>query len=390
LNSKETILIAFTHEQLKRFAPVARPDLIDAIVDGADQIRKAGITTPLRLQHFLAQIATETGGLRAIEENMRYSAKRMMQVWPSRFPTLASAQPYAMNPEKLANKVYGGRLGNDKPGDGWRYRGGSMIQTTGRFNYRAAGYENNPDVLRTDPSAALKAALQYWHDRGCNAFADRDDLTGLRRAVNGGTHGLAQARNYLAKAKKIFDGSEKSLTETLPRNKVRSLQQQLYDLGYVEVGEADGWIGTKTISAIAAFQSENGLTITGTFDDDTQEQLFLVEPRIVQRASDAPEKSRILEGASKLKKFAGGAVATGVALSVETINEVAGDPIAAIEGAHGFIGKIKTFFQPFESLFGFAADNWFVLLIAGAVGIYVTAKKIEAARLEDHALGKTT
>jgi putative chitinase len=189
-----------TEAVIRKVCPGARADLVQAIVDGAGAIAAAGITTRLRAAHFLAQIATETGGLKAIEENLNYSAKRMMQVWPSRFPTLASAQPYANKPQALANKVYGGRLGNTGPDDGWRYRGGGMLQTTGRENYRRAGFEDDSDALR-QPGPALAAALTFWTGNGLNALADRDDLTAVRKRINGGTNGLAEARAYLGKAK---------------------------------------------------------------------------------------------------------------------------------------------------------------------------------------------
>lgn len=95
-----------------------------------------GIDTPARVAHFLAQVGVESGGLARVEENLSYSAERLMTVWPSRFKTLAAAQAYARNPEALANKVYGGRMGSTQPGDGWRYRGRGLKQLTGRNNYK--------------------------------------------------------------------------------------------------------------------------------------------------------------------------------------------------------------------------------------------------------------
>lgn len=88
-------------------------------------------------------------------ENMSYSAERIRQVWPSRFRTLADAQPYARNPQGLANRVYNGRLGNvEGSDDGWRYRGGGLDQLTGRVNYRKRGLESNPSgILQPDVAA---------------------------------------------------------------------------------------------------------------------------------------------------------------------------------------------------------------------------------------------
>lgn len=80
----------------------------------------------------MAQVLHETGGLTVLVENMNYRAERIVQVWPSRFRTIEEATPYAHNPEKLANKVYGGRMGNTHPGDGWRFIGRGLLQITGR------------------------------------------------------------------------------------------------------------------------------------------------------------------------------------------------------------------------------------------------------------------
>lgn len=382
-------MVSITRGQLTRFAPVAKPELVDALVEGAEDIRKAGITTPLRLQHFLTQLATETGGFRATEENMRYSAERMTKVWPSRFPTVASAKPYAMNPEKLANKVYGGRLGNNQAGDGWRYRGGGMMQTTGRTNYRAAGFEDNPDELRSNPRTALLSALKFWSDNHCNRFADADDLVGLRRRINGGTHGLSDARNYLAKAKAVFGGDTAS-APSLSRGKVTALQNQLIRLGYVEVGKADGWVGPKTIGATSAFQAEHGLTINGTFDGPTQEHLYVAEPRDVLRSTPAPVESRIIKDTSTLKKAAGGAIATGAAMAGERINDLAGDPLSAIDTMSQTVERLNLLIAPLQAITDIVGDNWFLLAIVAGFGLYKVAKRIEFARLEDHVSGKTS
>lgn len=194
-----------TRERLKAFAPDARPDVITTIIDGLYSFDRKGISTAKRIQHFFAQIAVESAGLRRLEENLNYSAKRLHQVWPVRFPTIAAAQPYAHNPQALANRVYRNRLGNGSTasGDGWRFRGSGLMQTTGRDNFRAAGYENNPDALRA-AGPALGSALKYWDDHKINYLADRDDVVAVRKAVNGGLNGLDDARIHLAHARKIF------------------------------------------------------------------------------------------------------------------------------------------------------------------------------------------
>jgi len=145
------------------------------------------------LRNFLGQVLHESAGLERLEENLSYSAERICAVWPKRFPGLAAAAPYARNPEALANRVYGSRLGNAVPGDGWRYRGRGLIQVTGLDNYllveKISGLSvvANPQLL-AQPLPALQASIAWWERRVPDAcLADPERVT---LAVNGGTHGL--------------------------------------------------------------------------------------------------------------------------------------------------------------------------------------------------------
>jgi putative chitinase len=164
-------------------------------------------TRPLRLAHFLAQVCHETGGLRVLVENLNYSAKRLTEVWPSRFPTLAAAAAFAHDPRALANKVYGGRMGNVEPDDGWKYRGRGLLQITGRDHYARNGrelgipLEEQPDLAIT-PEHALAVALETWRASGCDEPADHDDIVGVTRRINGGLIGLSDRRAWLAKTKR--------------------------------------------------------------------------------------------------------------------------------------------------------------------------------------------
>lgn len=197
--------MAVTASLLTRLCPSAKPDIVDVIVRGWPQAEAAGITTNLRLRHFLARIAVETGGLRAVSENLSYSVRGLQRTWPKRFPTIESAKPFAHSPEALAIKVYGGHLGNaPAPSrDGWIYRGAGMMQTTGRANFKALGFEDNPDALR-NPEIAFATAVREWKNRGCNAIADRDDAKGVCVAINGGTNGLDEQKRYLAVAGRLW------------------------------------------------------------------------------------------------------------------------------------------------------------------------------------------
>lgn len=150
-----------------------------------------------RLAEFLAQTCHESAGYTRFSENMNYSAKRITQVWPSRFPTLALAQPYANNPRALANKVYGGRMGNEANGtaddDGWNNRGGGMLQHTGFAEYALLrsrlGYSS--DDVR-DPAKSVKAAADFMVRAGTLKFVDNGNYTGARKSVNSGVLGLSE------------------------------------------------------------------------------------------------------------------------------------------------------------------------------------------------------
>lgn len=160
------------------------------------------------IDDFLGQVMHESGMLERIEENLSYSAERLMAVWPTRFPTIASARPFARNPEALANHVYAGRLGNTEPGDGWRYRGRGLIQITGRSNYAALGRLMSID-LAGDPDKllqhrwALRASVVWWESN----VPDRimGDIAAVSRRVNGGTVGL-EHRRQVSDAADMADG----------------------------------------------------------------------------------------------------------------------------------------------------------------------------------------
>jgi putative chitinase len=184
------------------------PGLLSGMVQSSEAVfARYGITTPLLAAHVMAQISHECGAGRDVVENLNYSTGRMMQVWPSRFPTMASAQPYAGNPRALANKVYNGRMGNAVGSDdGWNFRGRGGSQTTGREGYervrKATGIDvvSQPDYL-IDPRYFLTCAVSDFINCGCLPFAGDDDVVGVTRRLNGGTVGLAERKAWLEKWK---------------------------------------------------------------------------------------------------------------------------------------------------------------------------------------------
>jgi len=155
------------------------------------------ITTPLRVAHFIAQCAHESGNFVFIKENLNYKAASLMSVFKKYFPTAELAQQYANKPERIANRVYASRMGNgpEASGDGYRYCGRGLIQLTGKDNYTFfAGslgitVEEASEYLATFEGAA-QSACWYWEQNNLNRFADANDVKGLTRAINGGYIGL--------------------------------------------------------------------------------------------------------------------------------------------------------------------------------------------------------
>ncbi len=180
---------------------------------------KYGIDSPLLVAHVMAQISHECGAGHDVVENLNYTAERMTQVWPSRFPTVASAQPYAHNPKALANKVYNGRMGNATGSDdGWNFRGRGGSQTTGREGYervaKQTGFDvvNSPDLL-INPVYFLECAVSDFVNCGCLPYAKSDDVETVTKRLNGGYIGLSERKVWLSRWKSALAGA---LDLTLP------------------------------------------------------------------------------------------------------------------------------------------------------------------------------
>jgi putative chitinase len=174
------------------------PDAVIAQIP--DTAAKFGINTPLRLAHFLAQCGHESGGFRAVQENLNYSAKGLNGIFRKYFPTEASAASYARNPAKIAAKVYGGRMGNgvEATGEGYKFRGRGYIQLTGKDNYKAFGSAINEDMTAAPDKVAthypLLSAAWFFSKNGLHKLADGGStdavVTQITKRVNGGTIGL--------------------------------------------------------------------------------------------------------------------------------------------------------------------------------------------------------
>jgi putative chitinase len=172
-----------------------------------ETFEKYQINTPKRQACFIGQCMHESGGFKFLKENLNYSAKALMNTWPSRFPDMDIAEKYERQPEKIANKVYSGRMGNTEDGDGAKFIGRGLIQLTGKDNYKAFGDAIGEDLVSTpqlveEPRYAALSAGWFWNKRGLNALADIMDITTLTVRINGGRIGID---DRIAKINKALD-----------------------------------------------------------------------------------------------------------------------------------------------------------------------------------------
>ena len=188
------------------------PDAVIAQIP--DTAAKFAINTPLRLAHFLAQCGHESGGFRATQENLNYSAKGLMGIFKKYFPTQALAEQYQRNPQKIASKVYGGRMGNgpESTQEGYKFRGRGYIQLTGKENYTAFGKAINEDMVsnpdKVASSYALLSAAWFFNKNGLHKMADEGSsdtvVTKITKRVNGGTIGLADRIKHFKEYYKLL------------------------------------------------------------------------------------------------------------------------------------------------------------------------------------------
>ena len=268
-------------EAVRSLAPRARDNYLDAIRQGA-LFEEHGVTTPLRMAHFLAQALHETGGFTILRENMTYSAARLVEIFGvnrhSAAVTAPEAARLAGDPEAIAERVYGlgnprkaRELGNTQPGDGFRYRGNGVLQTTGRGNHRRMGLacgvdlEGNPE-LATAPEHALKPGLSEWTANNLNVFADKNDIRTITLRINGGLTGLAEREALFDKAWLLLksDSQPAEVWEASGEDdKVKWLQEALNDLGADPKMVVDGRYGPATRRAVKEFQAAAGMVADG-------------------------------------------------------------------------------------------------------------------------------
>lgn len=199
-----------TNDWLRMLSEAGVPHLRAAqwAADFASDVQPGRFSAGVRdVRDWLPQVLHETGMLGALKENLNYSAARIVQVWPRRFATERDAAPFANNPSALAEKVYGGRMGNTMPGDGAKFIGRGLIMVTGRAGYRSAGdlagqdYENMPDLLEYR-HYAIECAIAWWE--GHIPDSALSDQVQLRRRVNGGEVGLEHCQQLADVCRRVL------------------------------------------------------------------------------------------------------------------------------------------------------------------------------------------
>lgn len=210
--------VTITLDDIRGLAPNARSSYREAFQNGQPVLDRCGITASgLRVAHFMAQVLHESGGLTRQIESLNYSPQRLPQVWPSRFKPAGPLDPadFAHNEQKLGNEVYGGRMGNSGPSDGFTYRGRGLLQLTGKDSYESATRATRaqdptaPDFVAA-PDAVFSAqwclvvAAAEWAAKGCNPLADEDDIRRVTRRINGGQVGLRDRTEWLRLTRAVW------------------------------------------------------------------------------------------------------------------------------------------------------------------------------------------
>ena len=200
----------FTREQLSSVIG-NNPDLDGWYEALSSILPEYEIDSPQRVAAFIAQCTHESGGFKRLKENLNYKAESLVRVFPKYFPSLDLAKQYAHDQEKIANRVYGSRMGNgdESSGDGFRYCGRGLIQLTGRNNYTkfaesiGTAVEEVPSLLETF-EGAVKSACWFWKTNNLNQYADAGDILTMTKRINGGTIGLEDRVKHYNHALEVF------------------------------------------------------------------------------------------------------------------------------------------------------------------------------------------
>lgn len=214
--------MVITQQQIRRAVPEVSNKLLDQFIASLNAWSEPfQINNHRRMAHYLSQVIFESNYLKSVEENMNYSAERLLQVFPRYFKSKEEAAAYAHNPIKIANRVYANRMGNgnEASGDGWRYHGRGYIMLTGFQNYQQfSKYDLCTKPVLASPESVAEYPLNqvcsmwFWERNNINAIADLDDgkaigedlVTRITKIVNGGTNGLAQRKYIYRRIRREF------------------------------------------------------------------------------------------------------------------------------------------------------------------------------------------
>lgn len=400
-----------TDAEFRLFAPSARADYRTALVNGWDELQRAGINTPARIVSFLGQCAHETGGFTILREDTSWTPAQMCNLWPHRFKTALDPRILACgrDPRKKANLAYANRanLGNRGGDDGWDYRGGSFLQATGRAMYeelqQATGipFASQPELIeRAD--IGLKAAIYVWTKHGCNALADRGQTTAIGNAINRGSPysslkpiGHDDRTRWTKRADEVFgDGATPPVHGVSIGShgvEVEALQRRLRELNY-GTGKIDGVFGPATARALAAFKADARRTGRPVEDEDTVgpqtwAALNMADPVVYAERSEATEAD--LAGSETVTAAKGGQAAGTVVVAVSAAKGV--QETGLLDGMTqtlGWVSPLYAFMAPVVDAAAWGLRNavWVVTLVGG-VWFWTRGRKIVQSRLRDHRLG---
>ena len=243
-----------------------------------------GVDTIERVAGFIAQCGHESGGFRVLSENLNYSAKALNTIFPKYFRRAGrDANEYHRQPEKIANVIYANRMdnGDASSGDGWTFRGGGILQLTGRYNYTQFGKavektaEEAVEYVRTK-KGALDSACWFWDENNINDYCDRQDIVGMTKRINGGTIGLEDRKKHYIHALDVLGGDyeepEVDYKQTIKQGSRGPLVVEVQEK--LDIDPADGIFGPGTARIVKEWQLKNGLTADGIVGPKTLGKLL--------------------------------------------------------------------------------------------------------------------
>ncbi len=345
-----------TKEELLRWSPKAKPEYVKALLDNEQLLRDYGVLdNKLTLTHFMAQVGGETNGLTILREDMAYkSVSRVRAVWPARTRRLTNEwiqQNLLSNPKRIAGWAYGGRMGNEPwpSQDGYDYRGGGWIQTTGRYAVekycRKIGVKPHPGIL-DDVETTLRFACFEWKEAGCGAYACANDIESVSKIINTGSaksgikpNGMPDRRLWFRKAWAVWGDNRRSIPDA-----TGVTASGLKKAGSETIKMADGLKAASMLGAVAS-------GLTGAAKNAPPEALPIAPPAVT------PIDPALLDG---------------MRTATETSDLVTGF-VTSLKGAATVL----------------TTNLWIFGLVCGVAG-FVFAKNIIQRRVSDARLGLNT